>query len=186
MRPESPGCWNCMPRCRSRGIRWGRSASNRSRAPAGPGAIPPNRLRATYHRKPAIRYIFDALDVHRERLYAQMRPRRGGSDGLRFMGTIRLVSPAHQKIYRIQDALELVPTPPTPAMSTRSRATFAQSKSSCSQCPITATGTRPSAASLTTPRTATAPTATIASLPSSANTESPHELMTGQPVGWAR
>jgi transposase len=34
----------------------------------------PERLRATYNRKHGIRYIFGALDVHRDRLYAPMRP----------------------------------------------------------------------------------------------------------------
>ena len=68
-------------------------------------------------------------DVHRDRLYARMRPRRAGSDVLAFMRTIRLCYPARQKIYWIQDNLsrqldprhprssppankiELVPTP---------------------------------------------------------------------------
>ena len=38
----------------------------------------PDRLRATYNRKHGIRYIFGALDVHRDRLYARMAspPRR--------------------------------------------------------------------------------------------------------------
>jgi hypothetical protein len=42
----------------------------------------PGRLRATYNRKHGIRYIFGALDVHRDRLRARMRPRRAGSDVL--------------------------------------------------------------------------------------------------------
>lgn len=88
----------------------------------------PERLRATYNRNHGIRYIFGALDVHRDRLYARMRPRRAGSDVLGFMRTIRLVYPARQKLYWIQDNLsanwtadirafaaanriELVPTP---------------------------------------------------------------------------
>ena len=41
----------------------------------------PERLRATYNRKHGIRYIFGALDVHRDRLYARMRPHRTGRDG---------------------------------------------------------------------------------------------------------
>jgi hypothetical protein len=34
----------------------------------------PERLRATYNRKHGIRYIFGALDVHRDRLYARCDP----------------------------------------------------------------------------------------------------------------
>jgi transposase len=49
----------------------------------------PERLRATYNRKHGIRYIFGALDVHRDRLYARMRPRRAGSDVRGYMRTIR-------------------------------------------------------------------------------------------------
>jgi hypothetical protein len=51
----------------------------------------PERLRATCNRKHGIRYIFSVLDVHRDRLYARMRPRRAGSDVLGFMRTIGLV-----------------------------------------------------------------------------------------------
>lgn len=85
-------------------------------------------LRATYTRRHGIRYIFGALDVHRDRLYARMRPRRAGTDVLGYMRTIRAVYPARQRVYWIQDNLsanwspdirayaaankiELVPTP---------------------------------------------------------------------------
>jgi transposase len=71
----------------------------------------PERLRATYNRKHGIRYIFGALDVHRDRLYARMRPRRAGSDVLGFMRTIRLLYPARQKLYWIQDNLSANWTP---------------------------------------------------------------------------
>ncbi len=71
----------------------------------------PERLRATYNRKHGIRYIFGALDVHRDRLYARMRPRRAGSDVLGFMRTIRQVYPARQKLYWIQDNLSANWTP---------------------------------------------------------------------------
>ena len=65
----------------------------------------PERLRATYNRKHGIRYVFGALDVHRDRLYARMRPRRAGRDVLGFMRTMRLAYPARQRIYWIQDNL---------------------------------------------------------------------------------
>jgi transposase len=71
----------------------------------------PERLRATYNRKHGIRCIFGALDVHRDRLYARMRPRRAGSDVLGFMRTIRMVYPARQKLYWIQDNLSANWTP---------------------------------------------------------------------------
>jgi transposase len=71
----------------------------------------PERLRATYNRKHGIRYIFGALDVHRDRLHARMRPRRAGSDVLGYMRTIRLVYPARQRIYWIQDNLSANWTP---------------------------------------------------------------------------
>jgi transposase len=71
----------------------------------------PERLRATYNRKHGIRYIFGALDVHRDRLYARMRPRRAGSDVLGYMRTIRLCYPARQKLYWIQDNLSANWTP---------------------------------------------------------------------------
>ena len=71
----------------------------------------PERLRATYNRRHGIRYIFGALDVHRDRLYARMRPRRAGSDVLGFMRTIRTVYPARQKLYWIQDNLSANWTP---------------------------------------------------------------------------
>jgi hypothetical protein len=71
----------------------------------------PERLRATYNRKHGIRYIFGALDVHRDRLYARMRPRRAGSDVLGYMKTIRMVYPARQRIYWIQDNLSANWTP---------------------------------------------------------------------------
>jgi transposase len=81
----------------------------------------PERLRATYNRKHGIRYIFGALDVHRDRLYARMRPRRAGSDVLGYMRTIRLVYPARQKIYWIQDNLSANWTPDIRAFAAANR-----------------------------------------------------------------
>jgi transposase len=81
----------------------------------------PGRLRATYSRKHGIRYIFGALDVHRDRLYARMRPRRAGSDVLGFMRTIRTVYPARQKLYWIQDNLSANWTPEIRAYANANR-----------------------------------------------------------------
>jgi hypothetical protein len=81
----------------------------------------PERLRATYNRKHGIRYIFGALDVHRDRLYARMRPRRAGGDVLGFMRTIRLCYPARQRIYWIQDNLSANWTPDIRAFADANR-----------------------------------------------------------------
>jgi transposase len=81
----------------------------------------PERLRATYTRRHGIRYIFGALDVHRDRLYARMRPRRAGSDVLGFMRTIRLIYPDRQKLYWIQDNLSANWTPDIRAYAAANR-----------------------------------------------------------------
>lgn len=46
------------------------------------------RLRATYNPKHGIRYILGAPDVQRDRLYAKIRPSRGGRRQLGFTRTI--------------------------------------------------------------------------------------------------
>jgi DDE superfamily endonuclease len=71
----------------------------------------PERLRATCNRKHGVRCIFGALDVHRDRLHARIRPRRAGSDVLGYIKTIRLVYPARQRLYWIQDNLSANWTP---------------------------------------------------------------------------
>lgn len=71
----------------------------------------PERLRATYNRRHGIRYVFGALDVHRDRLYARMRPRRAAIDNLGFMRTIRLCYPGRERIHWIQDNLSANWTP---------------------------------------------------------------------------
>jgi hypothetical protein len=81
----------------------------------------PERLRASYNRRHGIRYIFGALDVHRDRLYARMRPRRAGGDVLGFMRTIRLCYPARQRIYWIQDNLSANWTPDIRAFADANR-----------------------------------------------------------------
>lgn len=65
----------------------------------------PSDCAQTYNRKHGIRYIFGALDIHRDRLYARMRPRRADCDVLGFMRTIRLCYRSRQRIYWIQDNL---------------------------------------------------------------------------------
>ena len=77
----------------------------------------PERLRATYNRKHGIRYIFGALDVHRDRLYARMRPRRAGRATCARSG----VYPTRQKIYWIQDNLSANWTPDIRAFATANR-----------------------------------------------------------------
>ncbi len=105
----------------SASIRWGRSASNRSRAPAWARRQRPERSLATYNRKHGIRYIFATPDVHRNRLYARIRPRRAGSDVLGYMHTIRLCYPARPKLYWIQDILSANWTPDIRAYATANK-----------------------------------------------------------------
>jgi transposase len=81
----------------------------------------PERLRATYNRRHGIRYIFGALDVHRDRLYARTRPRRAGSDILGFMRIIRLSYPSRQRIHWIQDNLSANWTPDIRAFADANR-----------------------------------------------------------------
>jgi DDE superfamily endonuclease len=99
-------------------IKWDRSASNRSRAPAGGSANAASGYARPTTANTGIRYIFAALDVHRDRLYARMRPRRAGPDVLGYMHTIRLCYPARQKLYWIQDNLSANWTPHIRAYAT--------------------------------------------------------------------
>jgi transposase len=88
----------------------------------------PERLRASYRRPHGVRYLFGALDVHRDRLLGRLRERKSASDVLGFLQTVRMRYPARQRIYLILDNLsthwtadirawadhsrvELIPTP---------------------------------------------------------------------------
>ena len=71
----------------------------------------PERLRATYHRRHGVRYIFGALDVHADHLRARTRPRRTAAETLWFMRTIRHSYRSRQRIYWIQDNLSANWTP---------------------------------------------------------------------------
>jgi hypothetical protein len=71
----------------------GRSASSPSRAPAGPPTAGPSGCAWPTTASTASATSFGALDVHRDRLYAQMRPRRAGIDILGFMQSIRPLLP---------------------------------------------------------------------------------------------
>ena len=88
----------------------------------------PERLRATYKRPHGVRYLFGALDVHRDWLFGRLRERKSAPDVLGFLRTVRMRYPARQQIYLVLDNLsthwtkdircwaaasrvELVPTP---------------------------------------------------------------------------
>jgi transposase len=88
----------------------------------------PERLRATYKRPHGTRYLFGALDVHRNWLFGRLRDRKSARDVLGFLHTVRTRYRARQRIYLIMDNLsthwtvdirqwasqhrvELVPTP---------------------------------------------------------------------------
>ena len=71
----------------------------------------PERLRATYHRRNGVRYLFGAYDVHNDRLRVRLRPRRRGRENLAFMTQIRDAIPARRRIYWIQDNLSANWTP---------------------------------------------------------------------------
>jgi len=152
-------------------------------------------------RKHGFRYIFGALDVHRDRLYARMRPRRAGIDALGFMRTIRLVYPARPRLYWIQDNLsanwtseirafaannkiELVPTPTYASYLNRIESHFRPIQEFVFNHTDYPTGTPPSAPSPATSPTATAPTATAESPLSNANTKSPHEQVIFRSSVW--
>jgi hypothetical protein len=115
-RPRPPGCWELYDAYPFDGpvISFDQMGPISLKPIQGAGWAKrklPERLRATYNRKHGIRYIFGALDVHRDRLHARMRPRRAGRDVLGYMRTIRAVYPARQRIYWIQDNLSANWTP---------------------------------------------------------------------------
>ena len=144
---------------------------------AGPSATAP-----TYNRRPGIRYVFGAYDVHADRLRLQAAARRRGCDKLAFMRQIRALLPElARRIYWIQDDLsanwtpeirafaadnriELVPTPTYASYLNRIESHFtADQPSSSSRTPTTSTGTPSPTRSPDTSATATATTATAAS-----------------------
>lgn len=124
-----------------------------------------------------------------------MRLRRADSDVLGYMRTIRAVYPARQRIYWIQDNLsanwtpdirayaavnkiELIPTPADASDRNRIESHFRPMQEFVFTTPTTPTGTPPSAPWDITDRKA--PTATGGSPPWNANTESPHDVISGQ------
>src|SRR4051812_14434761 len=65
----------------------------------------PERLRATYKRPHGTRYLFGALDVHRNWLFGRLRDRKSARDVLGFLHTVRTRYRARQRIYLIMDNL---------------------------------------------------------------------------------
>jgi transposase len=101
----------------------------------------PERLRATFTRPHGVRYLFGALDVHRDWLTGRLRERKNAREVLGFLHTIRMRYPARQRIHLIMDNLsthwtadirdwahdsniELVPTPTYASFLNRIEAHF--------------------------------------------------------------
>jgi transposase len=71
----------------------------------------PQRLRATYSKHGAVRYLFGAYDVHADRLHGRLRPHNSGQEVLAFYRQIRMRYPPKITIYLIADNLSAHKTP---------------------------------------------------------------------------
>jgi transposase len=71
----------------------------------------PERLRATYKRLGGTRYLYGALDVHDDRLFGRLRPRKGAEEVVRFLTTIRMRYDPRLRIYVVMDNLSCHWTP---------------------------------------------------------------------------
>lgn len=88
----------------------------------------PERLRATYKKLGGSRYLYGALDVHDDRLFGRLRPRKGAAEVVRFLTTTRMRYDPRLRLYVVMDKrscdwtpdvrewagaanVELVPTP---------------------------------------------------------------------------
>lgn len=71
----------------------------------------PERLRATYNKKGGTRYLYGALDVHRDYLHGRLRSRKGQDEVIGFFNQIRMRYDPRLKIYLIQDNLSCHWTP---------------------------------------------------------------------------
>ena len=163
---------------------------------AGSGWAPcrrPERRRATFKRPHGVRYLFGALDVHRDWLLGRLRERKTARDVLGFLQTVRMRYPTDRRIHLIMDNLsthwtddirewagesnvELVPTPTYASFLNRRRRTSVASPSSSSRTPTTPTGTPSPWRWPATSATATARTATSASSAPSAASSSPRDM----------
>ena len=65
----------------------------------------PQRLRATYNRRHGTRYLFGALDVHRDYFFGRLRKRKSARDVLHFLQTVRMRYRRRQRIYVVMDNL---------------------------------------------------------------------------------
>lgn len=71
----------------------------------------PERLRATYKRIGGTRYLYGALDVHDDRLFGRLRPRKGAEEVVRFLTTIRMRYDPRLRLYVVMDNLSCHWTP---------------------------------------------------------------------------
>src|SRR3954447_403288 len=69
------------------------------------------RLRATYHRRNGVRYLFGADDVHADRLPGRLRAHKNAGEVLAFYRQIRMRYDAKLRIYLIADTLSSHKTP---------------------------------------------------------------------------
>src|SRR3954467_3891360 len=69
------------------------------------------RLRATYHRRHGVRYLFGAYDVHADRLHGRLRARKNAREVLAFYRQIRTRYPRRLRLYLIADNLSTHKTP---------------------------------------------------------------------------
>ena len=71
----------------------------------------PERLRATYHRRNGVRYLFGAYDVHADRLHGRLRAHKNAGEVLAFYQQIRMRYPRRLRLYLIADNLSTHTTP---------------------------------------------------------------------------
>src|SRR3954466_13515150 len=71
------------------------------------------RLRATYHRRNGVRYLFGAYDVHADRLHGRLRAHKNAREVLAFYQQIRMRYDPRLRLYLIADNRS---TPTTPAI----------------------------------------------------------------------
>jgi transposase len=81
----------------------------------------PERLRATYKRPHGTRYLFGALDVHRDRLFGRLRAHKSAHDVLGFLQTVRMRYRSRQRIYLVMDNLSTHRTADIRAWAANSR-----------------------------------------------------------------
>jgi transposase len=70
---------------------------------AEPGRAPRPRMRATYHRTEGVRHLLAAYDLHEDKLFGHVKPRKTRARFLEFCRYLRSLYPAHVRIAIICD-----------------------------------------------------------------------------------